>query len=97
VLKLIKDNFHPGDKLVETGLSGDGSGDVEAQAFVTAEGHRLLLANKRDHAVEIKLTDEGSASALIVDTSNGDEPARKEQVRAGVIKLEPFAVAVVSW
>ena len=49
VLKLIKDSFHPGDKLVETSID---SGDVAAQAFVTPAGRKLLLANKRNRTVE---------------------------------------------
>jgi hypothetical protein len=97
VLKLIKDSFHPGDSLVETALVGSGSGDVEAQAFVTPEGHKLLLANKRDHAIDIKLPDAQKASALMVDETTADEPARRAKISDGRLKLEPFAVSVVSW
>lgn len=97
VLKLIKDSCHPGDRLVETGLNGEGAGDMEAQAFITPAGHKLLLANKRDHAVEIQLPEAQRAHALTVDTSTGDEPARIDELAGGVIKLEPFAVSVVSW
>jgi hypothetical protein len=94
VLKLIKDNFHPGDTLVDTKLEGP---DVEAQAFLTPAGHKLLLANKRDHAVDVKLPDAQKASALTVDESTGDEPARSVKATDGKIRLEPFAVSVVSW
>lgn len=97
VLKLIKDSFHPGDKLVDYHVQGASSSDIETQAFVTASGHRLLLANKRDHAVAIKLPDAERASALAVDESTGDGPARKMASTDGVITLEPFGVAVVSW
>jgi len=97
VLKLIKDSFHPGDSLVETKLSGDGSGSVTAQAFVTAGGHKLLLANKRDHAVEVTLPNADKASALTVDLETGDGPARSVKPSGETIKLEPFAVMVVSW
>jgi hypothetical protein len=97
VLKLIKDNFHSGDKLVDTSLGGPASADVVAQAFLTPAGHKLLLANKRDHAVEVKLPDAQNASALTVDESTGDEPAHNVKLFDGKIKLEPFAVSVVSW
>jgi hypothetical protein len=97
VLKLIKDNFHAGDKLVDTSSGGPASGDVEAQAFLTPAGHKLLLANKRDHAVEVQLPDALSASAQTVDESTGDEPPRNVKPVDGKIKLEPFAVTVVSW
>jgi hypothetical protein len=97
VLKLIKDNFHAGDKLVDTKLEGPASADLEAQAFVTPSGHKLLLANKRDHAIEVNLPDAQSASALTVDESTGDDQAHKMKLPDGKIKLERFAVAVVSW
>jgi hypothetical protein len=94
VLKLIKDNFHPGDKLVDTGLN---SADVEAQAIDTPAGHKLLLANKRNHAVEIKLPDAQTAIALTVDETTGDNPPRTDKPINGILKLEPFAVSVVTW
>jgi hypothetical protein len=94
VLKLIKDSFHPGDKLVETSA---GTPDVAAQAFVTPGGRRLLLVNKRNRALEVSLADADKASALAVDAETGDSPARVIELSGGTIKLEPFAVAVVQW
>ncbi len=96
-LKLIKDSFHPGDTLVETSLEGAGSDSVAAQAFVTPAGRKLLLANKRNHAVEIQLPDADKASALTVDLETGDGPARSVKPAGGSLRLEPFAVTVVSW
>jgi hypothetical protein len=97
VLKLIKDNFHPGDKLVETKLDGDDASNVEAQAYDTPAGHKLLLANKRGQAISVTLPDSAKATALTVDLQTGDGPARSVQLADGKIKLEPFAVTVVSW
>ncbi|HET7102851.1 MAG TPA: glycosyl hydrolase family 39, partial [Terracidiphilus sp.] len=97
VLKLIKDNFHPGDKLVETEMSGPEESAVAAQAFATPAGHKLLLANKRDHAIEVALPDAGQATALTVDGQTGDGPARSVALTGGRLRLEPFAVTVVSW
>jgi hypothetical protein len=94
VLKLIKDSFHSGDTLVDTSLE---SPDVEAQAFLTPAGHKLLLANKRDRVVEVELPNAEKASALTVDESTGDGPARNVKPAEGKIKLDPFAVTVVSW
>jgi hypothetical protein len=94
VLKLIKDSFRPGDRLVETTV---GSGDVAAQAFLTPSGRKLLLANKRDHAIQIPLPDADKATALTVDAETGAGPAHAVTPSAGNIKLEPFAVTVVSW
>jgi hypothetical protein len=97
VLKLLKDSFHPGDKLVDTKLTGDDSENVSAQAFDTPSGRKLLLANKRGKAVEIPVPDSDKASALTVDLETGDGPARSVKPVNGNIKLEPFAVTVVSW
>jgi len=97
VLKLLKDNFHPGDSLVDTKLTGDGSESVAAQAFATPSGKKLLLANKRDKAIEIPIPDSEKATALTVDLETGDGPARSVKPAGGNIKLEPFAVTVVSW
>jgi hypothetical protein len=94
VLKLIKDSFHPGDKLVETALH---SNDVSAQAFVTSGGRKLLLVNKRNREIAVVLPDAEKATALAVDAETADKPARGVQLTSGTIKLEPFAVTVVSW
>ena len=94
VLKLIKDSFHPGDKLVQTDVSPQ---DVVAQAFVTPAGHRLLLANKRNRRVEFTLPGPAPASILVVDEQTGDGPARNVQPSDGKLELGPFAVAVVNW
>ena len=94
VLKLIKDNFQAGDKLVETSLS---SSDISAQAFVTAAGRKLLLVNKRNRTVEITLPDAGAVHAVTVDEQSGDGPARSLAVSGGKIEIQPFAVTVASW
>lgn len=94
VLKLIKDSFHAGDKLVETSIQ---SRDVAAQGFVTEGGRKLLLANKLNHAIDVELSDAGKASVLTVDAETGDGPARSVKSTDGKIRLEPFAVTVVTW
>jgi len=97
VLKLIKDNFHAGDTLVQTELAGMTAADLEAQAFITPAGHKLLLASKRDRAIEVPLPNADKATAVTVDVETGDGPARSVSPANGKIKLEPFAVTVVSW
>ncbi len=94
VLKLIKDSFHPGDKLVETKLA---SSDLSAQAFITPTGRKLLLVNKRNREVEVKLFHTENAKALAVDPESADNAARSVELLNGVISLKPFAVTVVSW
>jgi hypothetical protein len=97
VLHLIKDNFHPGDTLVETRLNGKDAPNVSAQAFNTPGGHKLLLVNKRNRPCEVLLPDAAKATVLTVDLATGDGPARNLRPVDGKIKLEPFAVTAVSW
>jgi hypothetical protein len=94
VLKLLKNSFHPGDNLVETAVS---SKDWAAQAYLTPAGRKMLVVNKRNRVLEISLPDAGKASALTVDLSTADGPARSIKPADGKITLEPFAVTVVSW
>ncbi len=98
VLKLLKDSFHPGDKMVETDLSILNAADLEAQAFLTPAGHKLLLVNKRDLATDLIVPDADTAAAVTVDLQSGEGPARRMRPAAdGILTLQPFAVTVVSW
>jgi hypothetical protein len=74
-----------------------GGSDVAAQAFVTPTGKKLLLANKRNKAVDVALPDADKATAQTVDLETGDGPARNVKTTGGSVRLEPFAVTVVSW
>ena len=94
VLKLLKDSFHSGDELVKTDLSLPIAFDVEAQAFVTSAGRRLLLVNKRNHTIDVPLPDAENASALVVDAQSAEGPARTVIPSDGRLTLQPFAVAV---
>ncbi len=97
VLKLLKDNFHPGDHLVDTQVSGEGSDQVEVQAYHTRSGNKILLINKSASPIYIGIPNSKGASALSVDEKTGDNPARRIGIKDGAIKLNPFAVTVVSW
>ena len=94
VLKLIKDSFHPGDRLVETSIE---SNDLAAQAFLTPAGQQLLLVNKRDRAFKVQLADAAKATALTVDIDSGESPARPIKLVDDNLDLAPFSVTVVSW
>jgi hypothetical protein len=94
VLKLLKDNFGPGDKLVETGTSQ--LPYIVAQGFVTAKGNKLLLINKHDQTIEVQLP-EGAKQAQAVDVESGEGPARAIPIQDNKIQLNPFAVTVVAW
>jgi hypothetical protein len=94
VLKLIKDNFHPGDKLVANDAS---PADVEVQGFITPQGKKILVANKTNLEKTITLpSDLQSASTLTVDEASGDNPPRSGKAEGTELKLAPFAVSVLS-
>jgi len=98
VLKLIKDNIHAGDKLVETGIDNNGNGDVHAQGFVSANGgKKILILNKRNKSITIKLP-AGYAGAKIstIDAASGDNAAIEGTVKGDSIELKPFAVSLVA-
>ena len=93
VLKLLKDNFGPGDKLVSTSFDG---GAVATQAFITKKGKKILLINKQNKEVEIVLASAtGGLNASIVDVTTGENPPATLQLKGNSISLKPFAVAVV--
>jgi hypothetical protein len=95
VLKMIKDNFHPGDTLVNTKVQS--SQDIAAQAFLTPAGKKLLLINKRNRTVEVAFPKDVQASALAtVDEASEEGPARISRPAGETLQLAPFAVSVVS-
>lgn len=94
VLKLLRENFNPGDKLVETQLE---SPSAFAQAFVTAQGERkILLVNKRDRQAAISIPGAAGAKVEIVDQSTGSSPSATTTLPSEVVPLNGLAVAVVT-
>ncbi|HEY5405854.1 MAG TPA: glycosyl hydrolase family 39 [Ginsengibacter sp.] len=92
ILKLIKDNFGPGDKLAATAVSGD----FYCQAFSTAKGKKILFINPRGKEVKINLpVDVKDASVQYVDEHTGEDPVAEEQLTETSITLQPYEVAVV--
>jgi Glycosyl hydrolases family 39 len=99
VLRLIKDNFHPGDKLVaaKPEKDSDGPNDVMIQGFVTPQGRKVLLANKANSERTVMLSPElRDATSLTVDENTGDEAPRSGTASGDELKLAPFAVTVLT-
>ena len=72
ILKLLKENFGPGDKLVKTSFNG---GSVFCQAFITTKGKKLLLINYQDKAAQVNLPEAiGNATEEWVDGGTGENP-----------------------
>jgi hypothetical protein len=100
VLKLIKDNFHPGDKLVAEKEQKDDDGapsDVLVQGFLTPQGKKVLLVNKTNSEKTVVLeSDLQGADSSTVDEATGDEVPRAGKAEGANFKLAPFAVTVLS-
>ncbi|MEO8415216.1 MAG: glycosyl hydrolase family 39 [Ginsengibacter sp.] len=95
ILKLLEENFGPGDKLVSTQANAPG---VIGQGFVTKDGKKLLLINKTDKEVSIDLPAETNEATInYVDITTGDNPPSKEPLHGRTITLNPFAVAAVTF
>lgn len=96
VLKMIKDNFGPGDSLVQT-ITGFMSGsDYVAQAFITKHGKKVLMLNKRNETLHVKVPDNFKGAKLsIVDMTSGDNEPIQSVASSDTIELKPYAVVVV--
>jgi hypothetical protein len=94
-LKLLKENFGPGDKLVETTNANPA---YAAQGFETSKGKKILLLSKRNVVETVELPVEvNGATVTFVAPSTKDGPAARETLTARTITLQPFEVAVISY
>ncbi len=93
VLKLLRENFGPGDHLVET---KGGNEDVYVQGFLTGSAkRRLLIVNRRLRPAEVALPVAG-AQVEMVDTDSGAGEPISRTLQAQKLSLGGFAVAVVT-
>jgi hypothetical protein len=95
VLRLLKDNFGPGDKIVETSFSMP---DVYALPVVTQAGkHRVLFVNKRERQITIDVPGASGAQLEFVDMSTGSQPSTSARLGADKVVLGGYSVAVVTF
>jgi hypothetical protein len=93
VVKLLRDNFGPGDKLVRTSQPAQ---TVYAQAFVTRENkRRLLLVNKRNSDIEITVPQAAGATIWLVDQTPGFQQPASAKLAGDAVRLGGYSVAVV--
>lgn len=94
VLKLLKENFAPPAKMIETNINIP---SIHAQAFVTASGERkILLINKRDRNFEIELAGASGASIETVDRTTASQASMITKLESDKISIKGLAVAVVT-
>jgi len=97
VLKLIHDNFRPGDKLVSNADPGFAPVVVEVQGFITPQGRKVLLVNKTNLDQTLKLQPElANGATLTVDEDTGDDAPRAGKADGAELKMAPFAVTVLT-
>jgi hypothetical protein len=95
VLKLLKDHFGPGDRLVRTGQPGP---YIYAQGFVSSGNRRrLLLVNRRNRDIEITVPGATGATMRFVDQTTGFQPAASTKLGREVVRLDGYSVAVVEF
>jgi hypothetical protein len=93
-LKLLRENFGPGDKLIETTLA---LSSVYAQGFVTPHGKRkLLIVNKRDRDAQLLLPGSMRAHMEVVEQGTGLNPPVSSDLTSEHLTLPGLAVAVVT-
>jgi hypothetical protein len=94
VLKLLKDNFGPGDKLVETKVDNR---YVYAMGAVKPDGERrVLLVNKRNRPFEVSVPGASGGQMDRVDQTTALQPPASSKLGDDQVALGGFAVAVVT-
>jgi hypothetical protein len=94
VLKLLHDNFGPGDKLMSTHIN---SSYVYARGMVTRDGkHKVLLVNKRDRTFVVSIPGAATGHIDVVDQQTAFQPPAGGQLRSDEVTLGGLAVAVVT-
>jgi hypothetical protein len=93
-LKLLHDNFGPGDKLVRSQASLP---YVYVQGFVTPSGrHKLLLVNERNRSFNVTIPGAAGGSAEYVGQTTGEQPPASAQLPTDAVTLRGLGVAVVA-
>ncbi len=96
VLKLIKDNIKAGSLLIKTDVGGNSGDNILAQAFVDGGARKVLILNKRNRAISIKLPpDFKGAKVSTIDVDSGDNEATRSVVDADAVVMKPFAVKLI--
>jgi hypothetical protein len=106
VTKLIRENFSPGDKLVQSRAvpedpklrdSPPTPEYAYAQSFITPKKKRkILVVNKRDRTFEIIIPNGAGAQVEYVDQKTAYDPPAKTQIQKDRFTLSGFGVAVVT-
>jgi len=101
VLKLVHDNFGPGDKIVEIAPVGPAAPDsvyVTGLAVVTKAGRRkMLLVNKRDRNLNLSIAGAAGGNFDYVDVTTGFQPPGSRKLGSEKLMIHAFCVGVLSF
>lgn len=93
VLKLLRENFGPGDKIVATTASET----VYARGFINRDGKKkVLLVNMRDGAVKVRVSGTAGGRVDLLDQNTVNGPSTTDKLITDVVPLQGFAVAIVT-
>lgn len=96
VLKLLHDNFAPGDKIVEFAFA-PADPYVSGLAVVTKQGKRkMLLVNKRDRNFDLSIPGSSGGQLDYVDVTTGFQPPAFTKLSSDSLALHGFSVAVLT-
>ncbi len=96
VLKLLHDNFAPGDKIVEFAFA-PADPYVSCLAVVTRQGkRRMLLVNKRDRNFDLSVPGAAGGQLDYVDVTTGFQPPASAKLSSDGLTLRGFSVAVLT-
>ena len=100
VLRLLHDNFHSGDKLVEIEpirASAPNHPYVYSMAFASTDGKRkVLLVNKRDRTFNVSIAGASGGTEEVVDQTTAFQPPAFHKLEGDTIKLTAYAVVAVT-
>src|SRR5205814_9187986 len=101
VLKLLHDNFGPGDKIVEIALVDPDAPDhpyLTGLAMVTRAGkHKMLLVNKRDRNLDLSIAGAAGGHFDSVDVTTGFQPPASAKVASEKLMIHGFSVGVLTF
>jgi hypothetical protein len=98
-LKLLRDNFGPGDKLIEGARAAGPPAVLHAStlAVIGKDGkRRVLIVNKLDRALIVSVTGANGGKVEFVDQTTGFNPPASVKLSSDLVNINGLSVAVVT-
>lgn len=96
VLRLLHDNFGPGDKIVKI-VPPSQIPYIDGLAVITKQGKRkVLLVNQRDRSFDLSVPGANGGQLDFVDVNTGLQPPASTKLTSDNLTLHGFSVAVLT-